>query len=264
MWAPRFGLVFLLLSGTLLAQDGTSIPQAPSSSSRDQAAQELPAAHSATQLQLSRQRFLERIDTPPDARRRLTAGEKFQFFVQDTNSPFTFAAAGVAAGIGQATNTTPGFGQGWNGFGRRYGAALADSGTHAFFSKFLIPVLAHQDPRYKRNGREPFGARVLDALSQIVEIDDDDGETQFNYSQILGTAASASLSNTYYPQSSRGFKRTGERTVTRLGAEAGLNVVREFLPDVKRAIFGPKKVTEREREALQWRTGSQPSITPQR
>jgi hypothetical protein len=259
MWAPRFGLVFLSLFGVLAAQE---LPPAPSSSSRDQAAQELPAAPSSVQLQASRERFRAEIDAPPELSRRLTVGDKFQLFVNHANSPFTFTAAGVAAGLGQATNAGPGFGQGWRGFKRRYGASIADSGTHAFFSKFLIPVLAHQDPRYKRNGRDPFGTRVLDALSQIVETETDDGETQFNYSQIFGSAVSASISNTYYPTQSRGFRRTGYRTVTRLATEAGMNVVREFLPDIKRAFFGPPKVTEREREALTWRTGTQPSVTP--
>jgi hypothetical protein len=264
MWAPRFGLFVLMLAGALVAQDAAPLPAAPSSSSRDAAAQELPAAPSATQLQLSQERFRAQVDAPPELPRRLTAGDKFQLFMQHTNSPFTFTAAGVAAGVGQAANTDPGFGQGWRGFRSRYGAALADTESHAFFSKFLIPVLAHQDPRYKRNGREPFAARVLDALSQIVETDDDEGEPQFNYSQVLGTAVSASISNVYYPPSSRGFRRTGYRAVTRLGTEAGMNVVREFLPDLKRAIFGRPKVSEREREALSWRTGTQPSVTPER
>lgn len=263
MRAPKYGLALLLFAGMMAAQQPAELPHAPSALRAGEAS-ELPAAPSATQMEVSRERFRAQIEAPPDLPRRLTVADKFQVFLEHGTSPFTFTAAGVAAGIGQATNADPGFGQGARGFSRRYGAALADSETGAFFSKFLIPVLAHQDPRYRRNGRDPFGARVLDALSQIVEIETDDGETQFNYSQVLGTAVSASISNAYYPPGSRGLRRTGYRTVTRLATEAGLNVVREFLPDIKRAFFGPPKVTEREREALRWHTGTQPSIEPQR
>lgn len=265
MRAPGFGIAVLALASALVAQDDARVmaPEPPASSSRMPAAPELPAAPSATQYELSQQHFRAALEAPPDPPRRLTANDKFQLFVREANSPFTFAAAGAAAGVGQATDSS-GFGQGWHGYQRRYTAAMADSGTYAFFSKFLIPVLARQDPRFKRNGREPFGARVFSALRQVGTAQTDEGDYQFNYSQVLGTAVSASIANLYYPRQARGFRRTGVRTVTKLATEAGANVVREFLPDVKRAIFGQPKVSEREREALTWRTGTQPSVTPER
>jgi hypothetical protein len=258
---------FLVISGLLLlaaaatAQSQSALPAAPSAV---QATLELPTAPSVMQEQESRARFRAELEAPPEVPNRLTVGDKFQLFVHHTYSPYTFAAASVSAGISQARGADPGFGNGWRGFSKRYGAALADSESGAFFTKFLIPVLAHQDPRYKRNGREPVGTRLLDALSQIVETEDDDGEPQFNYSQVLGTAVSSSISNIYYPVGSRGFRKTANRTVSRLATEAGMNVVREFLPDIKRAIFGPPQATEREREALSWHTGAQPNLVPAR
>lgn len=245
------------------------LPMAPSaavSSSRDTQADPaaLPSAPSTTQQEVQHQRFLERIDVAPDAPPRLTAQDKFQIFVADSQSPFTFAAAGLSAGLAQATNTAPGFGQGWSAYGSRYRVALADSESSAFFSKFLIPMLARQDPRFKRNGREAFLPRLFDALSQIAETVDDDGDPAFNYSQVLGTVVSASIANAYYPAQSRGFGRTANRAVHGLGGAAGANVVREFWPDLKRMFIRHRKVSEREVEALSWHTGTQPSITPQR
>lgn len=255
------------LSGDDLAID--ELPMAPSaavSSSRDTKTDPaaLPAAPSTTQQQVQHERFLERIDVAPDLQPRLSAQDKFQIFVADSQSPFTFAAAGFSAGLAQATNSTPGFGQGWSAYGSRYRVALADSESSAFFSKFLIPMLARQDPRFKRNGREAFLPRLFDALSQIAETVDDDGDPQFNYSQVLGTVLSASIANAYYPAQSRGFGRTANRAVHGLGGAAGANVLREFWPDVKRMLFRHRKVNEREIEALSWHSGSQPSITPQR
>jgi len=271
MRAPGLAIAVLALVGAMLAQDGAPsaaaeaalLPPAPSSSSRATAAPPLPVAPSATQYELSQQRFRAAVEAPPDPPRRLTLQDKFQLFVRQANSPFTFAAAGVAAGVGQATDS-PGFGPGWRGFQRRYTRGVTDSTSHAFFSKFLIPVLARQDPRFRRNGRESFRARVFSALRQVGTAQTDEGDFEFNYSQVVGSAVSATIANLYYPRRSRGLRRTSYRTVTMLGTEAGANLVREFLPDLKRVFLGGPKVSEREREALSWRTGRQPSITLER
>ncbi|MDP9268242.1 MAG: hypothetical protein M3P27_07950 [Acidobacteriota bacterium] len=263
----------LLLTATLTAAQGSAradaLPEAPSafsssrdSSSRDAQSGPLPAALSTTQQEAGRQRFRSQLDAVPGEPHRLTAQDKFHVFVEHTNSPFTFAAAGVSAGLAQATNSSPGFNRGWAGYGKRYGAALADSETSAFFTKFLIPVMARQDPRFKRNGREPFLSRLFGAASQVVNTVDDDGDPAFNYSQVLGTVVSASIANAYYPPESRGMRRTANRAVNGLGGAAGANVLREFWPDVKR-LFVRRKVSRREVEALNWRTGSQPSIVPE-
>jgi hypothetical protein len=222
---------------------------------------QLPMAPSATQQQVQQQRFLEQVDVPPQSTHRLTAGDKFQLFLQQGTSPLTFSAAAVSAGVAQATHTDPAFCCGWNGYTHRYGLALADSESNAFFAKFLIPMLAHQDPRYQRNGREAFFPRVLDALSQVIDTTTDDGEPQFNYSQVLGTVVSDSIANAYYPPGERGLRHTGIKIVRTLGADGGMNIVREFLPDIKAKLFG-SRINEREREALTWRTSGQMTVTP--
>jgi len=212
---------------------------------------------------MQRQNFLEsRLEVAPVERPRLTVEDKFHLFVAESHSPLTYATAGVSAGFMQATDPNAGFNRGWAGYSHRYGAALADSETSAFFTKFLIPVLAHQDPRYKRNGREPFLTRLFDAASQVVNTIDDDGDPTFNYSQVLGTVVSASIANAYYPAESRGMLRTANRAMNGLGGAAGANVLKEFWPDIKH-MFVPRKVSRQEVEALRWRTGSQPSIIPE-
>jgi len=240
------------------------LPAAPSavSSSRDAQSGLLPPAPSSTQQDVQRQRFRARLDVLPGAPQRLTAQDKFQLYVERTNSPFIFAAAGVSASLAQATGSSPGFNRGWAGYSTRYGAALADSQTNAFFTKFLIPMMARQDPRFKRKGREGFLPRLFGAASQVVNTIDDDGDPAFNYSQVLGTVVSASIANAYYPPESRGMRRTANRAVNGLGGAAGANVLREFWPDVKRMLFH-RKVSQREVEALSWSTGSQPSIVPE-
>ena len=249
-------------SSNSTSSNAISSDQVSSSRSMNTEAAGLPSAPSTTQHAMQQERFRAQLAQAPDQPQRLSAGDKFNIFMEQTHSPFTFAAAGVSSGLSQATNSDPGFGQGWAAYGHRYGAALADSETSAFFSKFLIPVLARQDPRFKRNGREAFLPRLFDAMSQVVDTVDDDGDPAFNYSQVLGTVVSSSIANIYYPPQSRGFKRTANRAVNGLAGAAGANVLREFWPDIKRMLVRHKS-TASEVEALRWRTGSQPSIVPE-
>jgi len=281
MRAPLFWFgIVVALSGASVAQvvlydsplpadpsaSGISAESSSQDTSREQENAEskaLPAAPSSTRRQTQRQRFMESlIELAPVERQRLTAEDKFNLFVEASHSPITFAGAGVSAGFMQATDPNAGFNRGWSGYSKRYGAALADSQTNAFFTKFLIPVLAHQDPRYKPSGDESFISRLFDAASQVVDTVDEDGDPTFNYSQVLGTVVSASISNAYYPAESRGMLRTANRAVNGLGGAAGANILREFWPDIKH-VFVRRKVSQREIEALNWRTGSQPSILPE-
>lgn len=170
----------------------------------------------------------------------LTSEDKFHLFVKQGYSPYLFASAGLAAGVAQATGGTPGFGAGWGAYGKRYGAAVADAESGAFFKKFLLPVLFRQDPRYKRSRDEGFRKRLFHALSRLVETETDTGAQTFNSSQVLGTAISAGLSNAYYPQESRGFGRTGQRAMNSMAADAGANILKEFWPDIRDKLFGRK------------------------
>src|SRR5438309_9573325 len=80
----------------------------------------------------------------------LKAHEKFVLFVQTTIEPVTFIGAGFTAGLSQASDDDPQFGQGGAGYGKRFGAALADTASSEFFGTFLYPFVFRQDPRYYR------------------------------------------------------------------------------------------------------------------
>jgi hypothetical protein len=62
--------------------------------------------------------------------------DKFILSVQDTLDPITFLNAGFNAGLDQAENTDRAFGQGAAGYGKRFGANLADEASGGFFKDF--------------------------------------------------------------------------------------------------------------------------------
>jgi len=163
----------------------------------------------------------------------LTGNDKFHLFLQRNLPQDILLGTTFDAGWAQLTNDWPGYGQGMQGFGKRWGALIANQETKSFFETFLLPTLLHQDPRYFRMGTgRPFSRRLAYALSRVVVTRKDDGRNTFNSSLVLSTVLAKSLSNAYYPQSERGFSHTMNRVEGSLLGSVQGYVLREFLPDI--------------------------------
>jgi len=87
----------------------------------------------------------------------LSSNCKFQLFVKQTYSPYTFASAGFEGTWAQATAQWPQYGGGMAGFGKRFGAALADTESRRFVHSFALSTILHQDPRYFPSARRTLG-----------------------------------------------------------------------------------------------------------
>ena len=161
----------------------------------------------------------------------LTKGQKFDLWFHSSIDPFTFAVAGIDAGIEQAENSYPEYGQGAAGFGKRYGAAYADSVDGNFWGNAVLPSLLHQDPRYFRLGQGPLKKRLWYAIISTVRCKGDNGKWQPSYSNVGGNLIGGALSNIYYPASDRGVGLTLERGFTVTGEGAIGSVAYEFYPD---------------------------------
>lgn len=167
----------------------------------------------------------------------LTSGQKFHLFVKSSFDPFEYAAAGLQAGLGQATNEFAGYGQGAEGYAKRYGASVADQVSSNFFSNFFYPSLLKEDPRYFRLGEGSIKHRIGYSLAQEFVCHTDRGGRSFNFSNVFGAFTSGGLSNLYYPSTDRGFSLTMSRSAISLlyGSTGGL--VDEFWPDINRKLF---------------------------
>jgi hypothetical protein len=165
--------------------------------------------------------------------------DKFALFVQDSLDPVTFLAAGFDAGIAQAENTDPSYGQGAQGYGRRFGAEFAGQASSRFFKDFAYPSLFSEDPRYYRLGHGPAGRRLFHAIGHVVVAQRDDTKRMFNFSEWLGTSSTVVLSNTYHPDNQRGFAPAAERVGYSVLQDMGFDVLREFWPEVSRIFKLP-------------------------
>lgn len=169
--------------------------------------------------------------------RPLTAGEKFHLFAKSAFDPFEFAAAGLQAGLSQAENEFPGYGQGAAGYGKRYGASFTDQVSSNFFSNFAYPVLLKEDPRYFRLGEGSIKHRIIYSLEQEFVCHTDKGGRSFNWSNVLGAFTSGTLSNAYYPSTDRGVGLTLSRSTIALGYGSVGGLIDEFWVDISHKLF---------------------------
>jgi len=169
----------------------------------------------------------------------LDAREKFQLFVEDNFEPISFVAAGFDAGIAQAGDDDPTFGQGAAGYGKRYGVALTDNISDGFFRTFLFPALLHEDPRYYRQLHGSVPRRLAHAMRHVFVARRDSGQLMFNFSEWLGTASARSLSNLYHPGNHRGFQPTARGVAFSIGTDMGVDILREFWPEIARRLRLP-------------------------
>ena len=172
----------------------------------------------------------------------MTGGEKFHLFVTSAFDPVTFVLIGAQAGISQAQDSFPSYGQGAEGYGKRYGAAFADSVSATFLSNYFYPVVFKQDPRYFRVGQgASFKRRFVHSLIDQLVTHQDSGRRNFPFSNVLGALTSGGISNIYYPPPDRGFGLTMSRAgIALLYGELG-GIFNEFWPDVQNRIQKNKR-----------------------
>jgi hypothetical protein len=165
--------------------------------------------------------------------------DKFVLFVQDSFDPATFLGTGFNAGLDQAENTDPRYGQGAEGYGRRFGAEFAGQATSRFFKDFAYPWMFSEDPRYYRLAHGNAGRRFLHAVEHAVVAHRDSGKRMFNFSEWLGTASAVVLSNTYHPDNQRGFAPAARSVGYNILQDVGFDVLREFWPEISRKFKLP-------------------------
>ena len=165
--------------------------------------------------------------------------DKFFLFARDTFNPVTFIASGFFAGLDQAQNRDPSFGQGGTGYAKRFGASFVDQASFKFFRDFAYPAIFSEDPRYYRLSQGPNGKRLLHAVDHAFVARRDNGNRMFNFSEWVGTVSVIALSNAYHPGNQRGFAPAAIQLGYGLIEDMGLDVLREFWPETARKFKLP-------------------------
>lgn len=174
---------------------------------------------------------IENVDNLP----RLTPAQKFKAVGRGLIDPFEFVLIGVAAGLNQATNSIPQYGQGAEGYGKRYATAYADNAVENFMANAVLPSLLHQDPRYYELGHGGFLHRTAHAIGRLFVTRTDSGGTQFNYSEVMGAGIAAAISTySYHPAGNRGIGTVMSVWGSQMGWDSATYMLKEFWPDLRR------------------------------
>lgn len=190
----------------------------------------------------------------------LTTKEKFGVVARSSFDPAEFPWWGLIAAIGQADNSEPAFGQGWGAYGKRYATTAGDSLVENFLVGAVFPSVIHQDPRFFQSGEGGFVRRTFYSVSRLLVTRSDSGHSQFNYSEIFGSATAAAVSTfSYHPRSTYVSTTTNphmfvpsDRTLgnaaqvwaTQLTLDAITISLKEFWPDIHRKISHKSKQQE--------------------
>jgi hypothetical protein len=179
---------------------------------------------------------IETKDVPP-----LTTGQKFKVVARGSFDYIQLPWYGLLAGLSQAENSEPGYGQGAEGYGKRLGAYAADGAIENFMTGAVFPSILHQDPRYFQSGEGGFVHRTGYAVSRILVTRSDAGHSEFNFSEILGSAMAAGISTySYHPRGDRNLGNTASVWGSQVGYDTITIVIKEFWPDLRRLLSKKK------------------------
>lgn len=172
----------------------------------------------------------------------LTTGEKFKVVARSSFDYVQYPWYGFLSGISQAENSEAGYGQGAQGYGKRFGAATADGTIENFMTSAVLPSLLRQDPRFFQSGHGSFRHRTWYAFTRIIVTRGDNGKTQPNYSEVFGSALSSAISTySYHPHEDKTVVNTAKVWGTQVGYDALTYVVKEFWPDIRRKLRKKKE-----------------------
>ena len=168
--------------------------------------------------------------------------DKFFLFLHDSIDPETILGAGFDAGISQAKNDDPTFGQGGEGYAKRLAASYTDEVQFRFFKEFAYPTVFSEDPRYYRMGEGPERRRFLHAVAHSVVAYNDHGRPMFNFSEWMGEVSAISISNLYHPGAQRGVAPAAAMIATDVAMDIGYDELREFWPEIARKCACPSAI----------------------
>jgi hypothetical protein len=159
----------------------------------------------------------------------LSTKQKYHMSLRLTIDPAYIVLAAAVAGVQQARNEFSGYGQGAQGYAKRFGATFGDFTMSNLLGNAVFPSIFKQDPRYFYKGTGTAKSRALYAIANAVICKGDNGHWQVNYSSIAGSLAAGGISNLYYPSSDRGAALTFENTAIGIGGTVILNLMKEFV-----------------------------------
>ena len=216
------------------------VSQSPASQGGDRAGQDthaaVPATRPNTEAEIEKRRW-EGVIEPGERVPALTPRDKLLFPIHEELRPLSLVPVLVSASYGVAVNSDPKLGTGPQAWGERAGEAALRQTSIRVFSDGLLPILFHEDPRYRRMAYGSYTTRTEYAVRRLFVNQRNDAREGFNFSDVLGRGMAAALTEAYYPSRSQSSHVVFQTWGVSLAGSAGVNIFQEFWPDIKKKIF---------------------------
>jgi hypothetical protein len=161
----------------------------------------------------------------------MTQSDRVHHWVKSTFSVEAVLRAAVGSAILQGTNTPSEWGQGAEGYARRFGN---DYAQHIIRQTLLFGAgdLLDEDNRYLASGLSGSGPRLGYAIESTFLARRHDGHRRLSYSRLASVIGTAFISREWQPRSTDHVHNALVSTGAVFGTEIGFNIAREFLPKV--------------------------------
>jgi len=167
----------------------------------------------------------------------LTFRERARVYREAVINPGILIWPAIGGGILQARDYPKEWGQGTEGYGRRFGSTLGQSVISQTI-RFGVAAVDGEDPRYfMSKDRSAWGRMRHAAASSFVSYTAS-GRRIPAFSRFVGAYGSSFIANTWYPASVADTSHALQRGSIHLGLGAGFNLLHEFAPRFMARIDG--------------------------
>ncbi len=170
---------------------------------------------------------------------RLSTGQKFELFVDNSISVHSITWAMIGSAVSQADDSPTGFGQGWDAYAKRFGSDMGRTASSEFFGTFLLASALHEDPRFYAEINPRFGHAIKYSVQHVFIMRSDQGREGIAWSRLGGPLMGEALANVYWPDRNRTVGDTLLRYGLDLASRAGGNMLREYWPVVVKRMSHP-------------------------
>ena len=166
----------------------------------------------------------------PSSVNSLTFGNRLSIYGHEIFRPYTLVGPALGAGIGQWENEPPEWGQGGEGYARRFASGV---GRHVIAEtiRFGFAAADGEDPRYRRSSDESgVWSRAQHAIVETFTSQTRSGTRIPAFSRFAGMYGAAFISNTWYPEHQSHHWLCTATRLDRLGSSLGFHLFEEFVP----------------------------------
>lgn len=170
----------------------------------------------------------------PEPWRKITEKQRLENFASFALSPGAGLASLTSAALSQALNSPKEWGQGWRPYGKRVASSYGGTAT-SYTITYATSALFKEDNRYFRSNKNGSSSRLGHVIISPYVARNNAGGTHFSASSFLGSAAGSAIPLLWSPPSGQGWSQVALNYSFWYAGVAGINFVREFLPDMIRS-----------------------------